>query len=251
MDTFSIIQGIHFSLCSDAGKSYYIINTLYNAINILCHKSASCLLGLPASGVWALQSNKTSLFHLQRGRSVYICFPLILENTLGPHTAFLKLTTHASLFNLSLFFLYHTQRLAQISFVHCPTVSHLWQNPTQNWHDRGILTSFPVCFTFVPPVLLLPNKATTLFCWPGAGFPPPPSLTELRQSIYPDLARIDGGCRDCEVDSMLQDLFTDRHTAWQLQNGASMQPSDFASPSCFISFAISLWLFFNLLYSLK
>lgn len=35
---------------------------------------------------------------------------------------------------------------------------------------------------------------------------------------------------------MLQDLSTDRHTAWQLQNGASMQPSDlldFALPSCF------------------
>lgn len=42
---------------------------------------------------------------------------------------------------------------------------------------------------------------------------------------------------------MLQDLSTDRHTAWQLQNGASMQPSDFASSSCFIEFAISLCLF--------
>lgn len=65
---------------------------------------------------------------------------------------------------------------------------------------------------------------------------PPPSLTVLRQSIYPDLARIDGSCRDCGVDSMLWDLSTDRHAAWQLQNGASMQPSDlldFASASCF------------------
>lgn len=100
---------------------------------------------------------------------------------------------------------------------------------------KEFLSSFPVLFTFVTPLLLLRHKTTTLYCWPGAGFPPP-SLTELRQSIYPDLARIDVGCRDCGVDSMLQDLSTDRHTAWQLQNGASRQPSDsldFASPSCF------------------
>lgn len=90
MDTFSIIQGIHFSLCSDAGKGYYIINTLYNAINILCHKSASCLLGLPTSGIWAVHLNRTSLFHLQQGRCVYICFPLTLGNTLGPHAASIR-----------------------------------------------------------------------------------------------------------------------------------------------------------------
>lgn len=90
---------------------------------------------------------------------------------------------------------------------------------------KEFLSSSPVLFTFVTPLLLLYHKTITLYCWPGAGFPPP-SLTELRQSIYPDLAGIDGGCRDCGVDSMLRDLSTDRHTAWQLQNGASMQPSD-------------------------
>lgn len=68
MDTFSIIQGIHFSWCSDAGKTYYIINTLYNAINIWCHKSASCLLELRASSVWVLQSNRTSVIRLQPGK---------------------------------------------------------------------------------------------------------------------------------------------------------------------------------------
>lgn len=91
MDTFSIIQGIHFSLCSDAGKTYYIINTLYNAINIWCHKSASCLLGFQASGVLVLQSNRTSFIRLQQGRRVYICFPLTVENATGT--------------NISLFFL--------------------------------------------------------------------------------------------------------------------------------------------------
>lgn len=95
------------------------------------------------------------------------------------------------------------------------------------------LSFLPVLFTFGSPLLLLHHKTTTLYCWSGAGLPPP---FFYRQSIYPDLARIDGCCRDCRVDSMLQDLSTDRHTAWQLQNGASMQPSDlldFPSPSCF------------------
>lgn len=45
---------------------------------------------------------------------------------------------------------------------------------------------------------------------------------------------------------MLQDLSADRRAAWQLQNGASMQPSDLldvASASCFLLLlVISLWL---------
>lgn len=64
-------------------------------------------------------------------------------------------------------------------------------------------SSFHVFFTFVTPLLFSYRKATTLHRCPSAGCLPS-SLTVLRQSIYPDLARIDGGCRDCGVDRMLQ-----------------------------------------------
>lgn len=100
MDTFSIIQGIHFSRCSDAGKTYYIINTLYNAINIWCHKSASCLLGLLANGVWVLQSNRTSLIRLQRGRGVNICLPL----TVGKNQRHTQVSLRFTGYEWSLFF---------------------------------------------------------------------------------------------------------------------------------------------------
>lgn len=166
MDTFSIIQGIHFSLCSDAGKGYYIINTLYNAINILCHKSASCLLGLPTSGIWALRLNRTSLFHLQQGRRVYICFPLTLGNTLGPHAASIRFTFSSIL----------CTRQAYISFLHASKT--LVAQFYQNLDDKVVLTSFPVRFTFIPPVPLLANKATTLFFWPGPAPHPTPLLLQ-------------------------------------------------------------------------
>lgn len=116
MDTFSIIQGIHFSRSSDAGKTYYIINTLYNAINIWCHKSASCLLGLLANGVWVLQSNRTSFIRLQQGRGVNICFPLTVENTSRTQLSF-RFTVYESFTSLSLS---HTLRKHNVCFFKNP-----------------------------------------------------------------------------------------------------------------------------------
>lgn len=141
MDTFSIIQGIHFSWCSDAGKTYYIINTLYNAINIWCHKSASCLLGLPASGVWVLQSNRMSFIRLQQERGVYICFPLTVENTTG--------------INISFFFYWVLIHFYKASF-------HTIQEDCDSLFSSTALCNvwslFVLFFTFVTSLLLLHHK---------------------------------------------------------------------------------------------
>lgn len=218
MDTFSIIQGIHFSRCSDARKSYYIINTLYNAINIWCLKSASCLLWLLTNGVRVLQSNGAGLIPLQQGRGVNIYFPPTVKK-------------HQRHKHLS--FRFTVNEFLCVFLLHFPSPQPFVTYKIKFRWPRSFCLSFLsfslsalLCFFYT-------IKTTTLYCWSGAGFPPP---FFYRQSIYPDLARIDGCCRDCGVDGMLQDLSTDRHTAWQLQNGASMQPSDlldFPSPSCF------------------
>lgn len=227
MDAILIIKGIYFSQCSDAGKTYYIINTLYNTINIWCHKSASCLLGLLATGVWILQSNWRNLICLQHGRGVYICFAKIPK---AQAVYLYDSILHGIL-------LYCGKRITVFLslLLHSVTVCLILVYKLKfRWPIRFRLTflSFSLlpllcCFhTIKPPLHLAVLVQGSL----------PPSLAVLRQSIYTDLARIDGGCRHCGVDSMLQDLSTDRHTAWQLQNGASMQPSDlldFASASCF------------------
>lgn len=199
MDAILIIEGIYFSQCSDAGKTYYIINMLYNTINIWCHKSASCLLGLLATGVWILQSNWRSLICLQHGRTVYNCFTKIPKaQAMCLYESIIKdILPCCAQILVSLCLLLHTSLLVQ----------------TKILMTNDFLSTFHV------------NTSTLNRC-SGAGCLPS-SLTVLRQSIYYDLARIDGGdCRDCGVDSMLQDLSTDRHTAWQLQNGAIVQPSD-------------------------
>lgn len=163
MDTFSIIQGIHFSRCSDAGKTYYIINTLYNAINIWCHKSASCLLGLLANGVWVPQSNRTGLICLQREKGSKHLFSSNSRKT--P-----KAQVLSDLLYMKSFF--HTMHKDDLSF--SAALCHLWYKlkfkrpKSLRLHLRHSLS-----------LLLSHHKTTTLYCWPGAGFPPPLLLQSL------------------------------------------------------------------------
>lgn len=50
------------------------------------------------------------------------------------------------------------------------------------------------------------KQNTTLYHWPSAGYPPP-SFAHNQSA----LTMMDGCCRDCRVDSMLQDLSADTH----------------------------------------
>lgn len=185
----------------DAGKTYYIINTLYNTVNIWCHKSASCLLGLRASGVCLLQSNRTSSINL-------------LQNLMGIFVEIGKAPTTFLKIYCKRVCLYDALCIRLFPSLHRPVTYIAFRV------QIDFLSPFSVPFTFITPPLLLHHKPVLYIAVLMRAFSPPSSLSraQLRQSIYPALAGRDGGWWDCRVDCMLQNHSTDRHTSWQLQN---------------------------------
>lgn len=120
-----------------------------------------------------------------------------------------------------------------------PTSTFLWRSAEESgWGGRtcpspsevnSVYSQLPFCVspsasrTFKPPGRFSRSSSSTCILlaeWAGAFIiaGPPPLLRQLKQSIYPVLARMDGGCG---VHTLLQDNTTDRHIGLQLRNGAS------------------------------